>query len=212
MIGRDIDTGMFITPNHLTFSRMAMVPLIALLLCVGGQVATTLGLILFIIAGLTDWLDGYMARKHNAVSIIGRVFDPISDKLLVGASLFALAYTGKLASGLIIPALAIMLREVFISGLRESVTRIMLDRKQEDDTITNRLLINPDLLASTQIAKLKNVVQLVAIGCLIPADFLFTPFLGLLGGGLLWVASALTVFTGWQYWQQARGHLRIAKD
>lgn len=199
---------MHITPNQLTLARIAAVPFIALLISVDGKIAVIFALVAFVAAALTDWFDGYLARRDNAVSVVGRVFDPIADKLLVLSCLLALAYNGRLSTGLIVPALAITMREIFVSGLREYMAQLMNERMADEDISQNQILANPALLASSPLAKVKNAVQLVAIGCLIPAPYLIPPFTGIIGAALLWCAAGLAVFTGYQYWQIARPHLR----
>src|SRR5262245_24467267 len=133
-----------ITPNHITYGRMVAVPLIALLLAVDGRIAAFLALLIFIPAAISDWFDGYLARKTDTTSLLGRVFDAIADKLLVAGCLLSLAYNGRLGSGLVVPALAILLLEIFVSGLREYIfqrrSMQILDGDEEEDNSRDRLV------------------------------------------------------------------------
>ncbi|NDE91084.1 MAG: CDP-diacylglycerol--glycerol-3-phosphate 3-phosphatidyltransferase [Alphaproteobacteria bacterium] len=182
-----------VTANHVTTLRIVLVPIIALCICIDGRAWGWVALVLFTIAAASDWLDGYLARKHNSVSVIGRVLDSIADKLLIAGCLLALASTGHLGSGVVFPAIAIVLREIFVSGLRE-YTAVQTP------------------LPSTQLAKIKTAMQMVGVGMLIVAPNLLYPFMGLLGGLILWIAAVLSVYTGWQYWLVARALLIDAKQ
>lgn len=188
-------TSFTLLPNHVTFFRMAAAPAIALLLCVKGWFFALLALLLFIAAAASDWLDGYLARKYNDTSLLGQVFDIVADKMLVITTLLALAYNGVLG-GAIIPALAIVLREIFIAGLREYAARKADLTKEAEPDATS--------LSATPYAKAKTAVQMVAIGLLISFPLLGSAFIGLIGAFLLWIAAGLSVYTGWQYWQEAR--------
>lgn len=192
---------MAITPNHITNFRIACVPLIAFAISIEGKFWTTLGFVLFVLAAISDWYDGYLARKTNTVSVFGRVFDSIADKLLVGGSMLALAYVGRLGNGLIFAALIILLREIFVAGLREFVIRLQA-QKPPEETETD---VEPkQTLAVTDLAKLKAVLQMVGIGMLIIAPYLLHPYFGMLGGLIFWVSAGLSAYTGWQYWKEAR--------
>ena len=106
-------------PNLLTLSRIAAIPgLVALVAwhTPGGDLAACA---LFAVAGITDWLDGRIARSRQLHSDLGRMLDPIADKLLVGATLMVLAGMGRLPPLAIYPAIVIMCREILVSGLRE---------------------------------------------------------------------------------------------
>lgn len=183
---------MTLTPNQITTFRIVVAPLVALCICMD---SLTMAMVLFVLAAISDWYDGYLARKTNTTSVFGRVFDSIADKLLISGCMLALIYTGRMGKELIIPALAIILREFFIAGLREYTLRAQADTKA--DTQDN-------LLATTKLAKIKTTLQMVAIGMLIiPRSFMY-PYLGILGGLVLWIAAGLSLYTGWQYWKEVR--------
>ncbi len=151
-----------------------------------------LGLFLFIIASASDWLDGYLARQMNIVSPMGRMLDPIADKLLVAACLLALA-AGRVADAVfLIPALIILMREILVSGLREH--------------LAGSKVVVPVSLA----AKWKTAVQMTALGVLIGAPILggmFKMIAETSGLILLWVAAAMTVQTGVIYFRAGSKHL-----
>lgn len=192
---------MAITANQITNFRIACVPLIAFCISIDNKLWTTIGFILFVLAGISDWYDGHLARTTNTTSVFGRVFDSIADKLLVGGSILALAYVGRLGNALIFPALIILLREIFIAGLREYVIRLQIENGSEDSDTDEA---PQKALAATDLAKLKTVLQMVGIGMLIIAPYLLYPYFGLIGGLIFWVSSVLSAYTGWQYWQEAR--------
>ena len=113
-----------IAPNFLTCFRCLSAVIVPILIIYGGEMGAKLAPIIFIIAGITDFFDGFLARKYNVTSNFGKIVDPVADKMLVIGTLFALGcenifnyhYT-------FIPALLIILREIFITGLREQVSK-----------------------------------------------------------------------------------------
>jgi cardiolipin synthase len=169
-------------PNILSLARVAIIPLIALMILVPGKFAAWTALILFTIACITDYLDGYLARSMQEVSDFGKFIDPIADKLLVATVLFVLVAANKITGMSILPALIILLREIVVSGLREFLA-----------TIHVRLPVS-------KMAKWKTSVQMIALGFLIIGDS--APWtipghsIGLLG---IWVAAIITVITAWDY-------------
>ena len=178
-------------PNILTIARIVAILPIVLLILIDGTWARWLALILFAAAAITDWLDGYLARRSNIVSPLGRMLDPIADKMLVAALLVIFAFDGTFSWLDLIPALAILMREVLISGLREHLGNANV------------------VLNVTILAKYKTTAQLIAVGLLI-ATPLFSG-LGLWAHLLFWVAAALTAWTGWDYFRSAWPHLKDGK-
>ncbi len=106
-------------PNILTLSRIAAVPLLVALVVWRRPDTDVAACVVFSLAGLTDWLDGRIARRHKLHSDLGRMLDPIADKLLVGATLMVLAGMGRLPTSGLYPAIVILCREILVSGLRE---------------------------------------------------------------------------------------------
>ena len=104
-------------PNKLTILRVLMIPffVVFMLTNLGGSAGKYIALAIFVVASLTDFLDGYLARKHNLVTNFGKFMDPLADKLLVGAAMICLIQTGKLAAWIVI---VIISREFIISGFR----------------------------------------------------------------------------------------------
>ncbi len=184
-----------LTPNQITLFRMAAAPVVAILLCMNHWLPALLALALYILAAASDWLDGYLARKNNDTSLIGKVFDIIADKMLVIATLLALAYNGTLG-GAFLPALAIVLREIFIAGLREYAARNAEAHEEAEP--------DAQMLTATSYAKAKTAVQMVAIGFLVAVPHILPQFMGAIGAFLLWIAAGLSLYTGYQYWQEAR--------
>lgn len=139
-------------PNCLTLSRIIIIPLVAVLVMVHKPVTDLLACILFIIAGITDYLDGKLARAWQQLSDFGKMFDPIADKLLVGIILIVMAGYDRLPYGGLIPAMIILAREILVSGLREYLSSFEIS------------------LPVTKLAKWKTTFQMVAIGFLLAGD------------------------------------------
>jgi cardiolipin synthase len=174
-------------PNLITIARiLAIVPIIALVMT-GDTNLRLIALILYILAAASDWLDGYLARKWNQTSPLGRMLDPIADKLLVGLLIAALAWDGSLSALDMIPVLAILFREFFISGLREFLGNTKV------------------VLKVSQLAKWKTTIQLVALAIILLERIV--PGLGLVSDIVLCLAGILTVWTGAQYLMASWPHL-----
>jgi len=173
-------------PNIVTFARLALIPVVCLLLALDDGTARTIAAALFAIAATTDWVDGWVARRFNQISPLGRMLDPIADKLLVALVLLMLAWDGTLGGWLLVPALAILFREIFISGLREYLGAEQI------------------VVHVTQLAKWKTTIQLVAITLLILAPVGAT--IALLSVIALWIAALITLVTGLEYMRGAWPH------
>jgi len=175
-------------PNLLTYARMIAIPVIIWLALTGDPTARWVAFVLYVAAAVTDYLDGYFARKWQIVSPLGRMLDPIADKLLTGALLVALAADHTIAGWSLLPAIAILCREIFVSGLREFMGPLGI------------------VVHVSKLAKWKTTVQLVALGAL-----LLMPLLAGIAPAallLLWLAGILTVWTGWDYFRGAWPSLR----
>ncbi|MBM3551535.1 MAG: CDP-diacylglycerol--glycerol-3-phosphate 3-phosphatidyltransferase [Alphaproteobacteria bacterium] len=178
-------------PNLLTYGRVAAVPVVAgLLLGFTEPWARWTALGIFIAAAVTDFLDGYFARIWQQHSRLGRMLDPIADKLLVATTLMALVADQTLAGGTIWAAIIILCREILVSGLREHLAELKVR------------------LPVSAIAKWKTAAQLVALGFLIagPAGEIVLPGTVKIGASLLWAAAILTLYTGFDYLQSAWDH------
>jgi cardiolipin synthase len=173
-------------PNQLTVARILAIPVICLMLVIGWDWLRWLALILYVAAAITDWLDGFLARRMNESSDLGKMLDPIADKLLVGALLVIFAWTRDFSSWELIPAIAILIREIFVAGLREYMGAKAVS------------------VPVTFLAKWKTTAQLVALFFVIVDGLL--PSFGFISATLLWIAAGLTVWTGWQYLQSVWSH------
>ncbi len=186
-------------PNILTLSRIAAIPVLVLLVAIGAPWADFLASLVFLIAAVTDYLDGRLAREMAQLSDFGRMLDPIADKLLIGATLMALVGFGHLPGWGIYPAIVIMLREILVSGLREYLAELRIG------------------LPVTRLAKWKTGVQMVALGLLLlgsgGARIIGLGFLPMawIGGTLLWMAAGLTLITGWDYLTAGLRHASVPR-
>lgn len=171
-------------PNILTYGRMMAVPVLAGVLFFGnGEGARWLAFAIFVVACITDWLDGYLARIWEQQSNLGRMLDPIADKLLVGATLLMLVYTDTIGGWAIWAGLIILSREILVSGLREFLAELNVK------------------VHVTQLAKWKTAVQFIALAMLLagPAAEGIVPGTTQAGVLLLWIAALLTLVTGYDY-------------
>ncbi len=180
--------------NQLTLARLIAIPLICLCLILPGATAAWCAMLLFVAAAITDYFDGHFARTRNEGSTLGRVLDPIADKLLVVATLMILVFNGRIDGITILPALVIVMREVTVSGLREFLAELNVG------------------LPVTRLAKWKTGVQMTAIPFVImglypPILWGFETPIGIIGMALLWSAAVLTIITGWDYWLATRRHV-----
>lgn len=178
-------------PNILTYGRIAAVPVVAALLLWGGDNARWTALGIYVLAAISDFFDGYLARKWKQQSSLGRMLDPIADKVLVAVVLLVLCADGILRGGHIWAAIIILSREVLVSGLREYLGELQVS------------------VPVTQIAKWKTTVQLVSIGFLIagPTGDTVVPFTTEMGIAMLWIAAGLTLYTGYDYFRAGIRHV-----
>lgn len=178
-------------PNVLTYGRILAVPgVVACLFFLTGDTARWAALGLFVAASLTDWLDGYLARAWQQQSALGRMLDPIADKLLVGATLLILTNINTISGWHMWAALIILCREILVSGLREFLAELNVK------------------VHVTQLAKWKTSLQMVALGVLLagPAGDKVIPGVTSTGLALLWMAALLTLWTGYDYLRAAIRH------
>lgn len=174
-------------PNLLTVLRILAIPVIVALAITDVTLFRWLALIIYAIAAITDFLDGFLARVMNQMSDLGRMLDPIADKLLVGALLIAFAWDHTFSVFDLIPAIAILMREIFVSGLREYLGGSNI------------------VLPVSKLAKYKTTLQLIALGFCLAETLL--PGLRFISDVLLWSAAALTLWTGMAYWRGASQHM-----
>jgi cardiolipin synthase (CMP-forming) len=179
-------------PNLLTYARIAAVPVVVGCLLTKDIDYRWLALGLYIAAAITDYVDGYLARAWSQQSPLGRMLDPIADKLLVASCLLAFAATGMLQAGTanigtisFWAAVVILCREILVSGLREFLAELRVS------------------VPVTRVAKWKTAAQLTAVGFLVagPAGDQIVPFVTEAGHVLLWIAAGLTLYTGYDYFR-----------
>jgi cardiolipin synthase len=178
-------------PNILTYGRIAAVPLVVFCVVGGRDNWRWIALALFILASITDYLDGYLARIWQQQSSLGRMLDPIADKLLVSASLLALVFERTIGGVAIWAALIILSREILVSGLREYLAELRVS------------------VPVTRLAKWKTATQMVSIGFLLagPAGDRYFPYTTTIGLVLLWIAAIVTLYTGYDYFRAGLGHI-----
>ncbi len=212
---------LYALPNLLTYGRIAAVPVVVALMfsqsiMQGGLWLRWVALAIFITAGITDVLDGYFARTWDQQSLLGRMLDPIADKLLVASCLLMLAAEETIHGWSLLCAVIILCREILVSGLREFLAELRVS------------------VPVTRLAKWKTTWQLVAVGFLIAGEagdrFLVTIFskeilvqlpwvsfggepiafilnITVIGLALLWISALVTLYTGWDYLRAGVGHL-----
>lgn len=179
-------------PNFLTYARIAAVP--AIVFCMewpGNPGFRWAALVLFCLAAVTDYFDGYLARAWSQQTTMGRMLDPIADKLLVAACLLMVVADGTVEGWWVWAAVIILCREILVSGLREFLVELRVS------------------VPVSRIAKWKTMMQLVAIGFLIAAPLTegVLPAVETIGRWLLVLAALLTLYTGFDYFKAGVTHL-----
>ncbi len=183
-------------PNILTYGRIVAVPIVVG--CMFGESILEgplwlrwLALVFFIAAAISDFLDGYLARMWAQQSSLGRMLDPIADKLLVSSCLLMLAAEETIHGWALLAAVVILCREILVSGLREYLAELRVS------------------VPVTRLAKWKTTLQLVAVGFLIAGEAgdAIVPIVTRIGVTLLWFSALLTLYTGWDYLQAGLHHL-----
>lgn len=183
-------------PNKITIARICLIPLFLIIMFVpfgwgdmelgtiSLPVSHFIGALIFIIASSTDWIDGYIARKHNLVTNLGKFLDPLADKLLVSAALVTLVQLGSAPAWMVI---IIISREFAVTGLR-----LLLAQGGE-------------VSAAKLLGKIKMWAQVVAVSALLlhnfPFEYLNIPFDMI----ALWVAVIFTIVSGWDYFAKNKG-------
>ena len=175
--------------NALTLSRILVIPIIVVLIYMKGPFYAWAAFILFCLAGITDYYDGYFARIRKEISKLGIFLDPIADKLLVASVILILTSKEIISNFEIIPALIILGREITVSGLREFLAQIKVS------------------VPVSKIAKFKTALQLIALGILILSEGEIAVITVLFFGKIaLWIAALLTLYTGYDYLKSGLKH------
>ena len=183
-------------PNILTYTRIAAVPVVvgciyAQSIMDGPLWLRWMALAVFVVAAVTDFFDGYLARAWDQHSAFGRMLDPIADKLLVASCLLMLAADGIIHGWTLWAAIVILCREILVSGLREYLAALRVS------------------VPVTRLAKWKTTAQLVAIGFLLAGEAgdQVLPFNTQIGLALLWISALVTIYTGYDYFRAGIHHL-----
>lgn len=191
-------------PNRITLARIFMIPLMLVFLLLDLEwwsygltlgnyslpVNQLIGAVLFIAAASTDGIDGYIARKHNLVTNLGKLLDPLADKLLVAAVLIALVAMGKCDAWI---AVIIISREFAVTGLREVA------------------LLEGSVIAASKWGKAKTITQIIAISALLlnnfPFEWIHFPFDQI----AIWLAALITIYSGIDYFVKNKNVLNFSK-
>jgi cardiolipin synthase (CMP-forming) len=188
----------FNLPNLLTYARILAVPLIVLCFFIEGRLRSSdfarwSALFIFVAASVTDYFDGYLARIWEQTSNIGKMLDPIADKLLVATCLLLLAANGTIAGWSLWAGIIILCREILVSGLREYLAGLKVS------------------VPVTQLAKWKTTIQMIAVAFLLvgPAGDVLLPagHTMTIGITLLWVSAIVTLYTGYDYFRAGLKHV-----
>ena len=185
-------SGFWSLPNLLTYGRIIAIPALVACFFATGDWGRWTAMWIFIAAGVSDFLDGYLARAWQQQSAIGRMLDPIADKLLVASCLLIIVAVDTSIRGWTLwAAVVILCREILVSGLREYLAALRVS------------------VPVTKLAKWKTTAQLVAIGFLIAGDAGEQVVQGitLTGIVLLWISALVTIYTGWDYFRAGIHHL-----
>ena len=177
-------------PNILTMSRILVIPPLVAAFFLPFPEGNWIAFVLYVLAAITDFFDGYLARTMQTTSKLGAFLDPIADKLIVASTILMLVAFERIEGIHIVAALIILCRELLVSGLREFLASLTVK------------------VPVTELAKWKTTLQLVALGGLIlgeaapawlPAE--------LVGLWCLWIAAALTAYTGYGYVRAGMKHI-----
>lgn len=186
----------FSFPNILTYARIVAVPMVVACFFLEGRLQSNditrwIAVSIFVVASITDFFDGYLARIWEQTSNIGRMLDPIADKLLVSACLLLLAADSTIAGWTLWAAIIILCREILVSGLREYLAELKVS------------------VPVSRLAKWKTFVQMIAIVFLLagPAGNKIIPYAVEFGITMLWIAALLTLWTGWDYFRAGLKHV-----
>jgi CDP-diacylglycerol--glycerol-3-phosphate 3-phosphatidyltransferase len=165
-------------PNCLTIFRILLIPIFVFLLLSPTKFSSLLAVLVFSIASITDWLDGYLARRMGIVTNLGKFLDPVADKLLVNSALIMLVGLGRVPAWM---AVVIIGREIAVTGLRSIASSEGI------------------VIAASELGKGKTVFQISAlIGLLLHYEYLGIDFHAV-GMGLLWIALVMTAWSGFDY-------------
>ncbi len=179
------------TANIISIVRICLIPVFILFALLGFPASSYIAVAIFIIASMTDWVDGYIARKYNQITTFGKFLDPLADKLLVIAAALVLIERGDMGS---VPAFIIVARELIVTSLRIVAMGEGI------------------VIAAQKSGKAKTFIQMVG------TVFLFTPFRNIalfgisLGTVVVWLMAAITVISGIEYFKSFGGVLNPTEN
>lgn len=175
-------------PNLLTYGRIIAVPAVIACFYIEGPLGNWVAFSLFVTASITDFLDGYLARAWSQQSALGRMLDPIADKLLIAACLLGLCAFDVINSWSVWAAVIILFREIAVSGLREFLASLQVS------------------MPVSNLAKWKTAIQMTSLAVLLIGPAL-GPIYTEAGIILLWIAALVTLITGYDYFRAGLRHL-----
>ena len=178
-------------PNFLTLLRLALLPVLVGLLLMDQAWSVWLGLGVYVVAALSDWLDGFLARRYQVVSDFGTFLDPIADKIFVVVILVLLVGLGRLPDLWVIVPILILAREFLVSGLREFLAPLHVR------------------VPVSHLAKWKTGLQMLATGFLVIAPYAPWAWVWSVGQWGLALAAGLTLLTGWGYIRASLAHIGV---
>lgn len=178
-------------PNILTVLRIFLIPILIGSFYIDDKAVHYFAAGIFIFASITDYFDGFLARKLRAQSSFGKVIDPIADKLLVASTLMMLVHFDKVP---IIPTIAILCREILVSGLREFLADIKIS------------------LPVNNLGKIKTAFQMIAIiFLLLGEEGTGIKYSNVMGETAIWIAAILTLVSGYAYCKEGFKHLFLTE-
>lgn len=178
----------FNLPNQLTILRVLLIPLFLLFIYFDKPVTNIIATVIFVTASVTDFVDGYIARKYEIITDFGKILDPVADKILVAACLISLMELGRIDGIIVIILLA---RDFAVGALR--------------DFSSSRGKIIPAGFSG----KLKTVFQMIAVGFLTYKNELLGINALFVGNILVYVATIISIYSGWEYFKK---HFNISKS
>ncbi len=187
-----MELGALNLPNVLTYGRIAAAPLVGATYYIPGNWGPWIAFTIFVVASITDYFDGYLARAWHQQSVLGRMLDPIADKLLVSVSILVLGVDGMFDGTTFWAAVIILMREIFVSGLREFLAELRVS------------------VPVTRLAKWKTTMQLIAVAALLIAPALQGARQGIivnLGLTFFWATAIVTLYTGFDYFMAGLKHI-----
>ena len=168
----------FNLPNTITLARISVVPFLFVLLCNPGPFWSVVLAALFVLASITDFVDGFIARRYNLITTLGKFLDPLADKLIVNSAMILMIPSGRIEAWIVV---IIIMRDLIVDGLRSMASSEGV------------------YIQASTLGKQKTVAQIVAVTALM----IHYPFLGLdahfIGTVILYVALFLTVYSGMDY-------------